>query len=999
MFKLLLGSVISVVLLTAQVSVENKTLSLSHTALEFNDQKVGQVSTAGSVVITNAGDAPVRFSAVTISGVNASDFKTVKDECTSKYNDLLAPANSCAVSVSFNPSAPGARHASLSFITDGKSAASSVVLSGNGLARRLTSTAPAPAAISADQFELLFGSQAPGTTGAEQTINLTSSGTAAVLGGTLTISGPNASDFVLYTNCGPYAGSFPPAATCAVWITFTPGAPGWRTATLAMTSSAPTVNIALSGIGVTNTGLQISPSVLNFAGPTHTISPIQTVNITNTGTEPLTITNFYFNGPTATDYSITGYICPGGPTLTLLPQITCQVEIGFTASATGNRADTFVLNSTGGTQVVTLNGTGENPAKTLSVTPALNFGAAGIGLQPAPQSVTIQNTGTLPVALSGFALGGGNAGDFLIQPGSNRCLESLPAGQICTVTIVFTPSSTGARTASLVVSDDATGSPHSVALTGAGSPNETSVIIEDAPYSIYGDESTNYDFGDAAVGSSLTNTFGVANTSGANITLTSLATVGPNASDFIITQGYGLCAVGTTVISPYSICSTIVTFLPSGTGLRTAALQITDSTPGGIHSIQLFGYGVAAKPVVSLGSAAYDFGSTNVGGLVQSTANFISNVGSAPFTISNAYFSGTNAADFGIASAQCPGGLELQPQGYCTITFGFFPSGPGLRTATFNIVDDVAATPQTIALSGFGQSAPSAQVISVSPATDDLGFSVVGTAVPANKIRFENSGSKAITLTGLTISGGSATDFQVYSSTCGSTLGPAAFCDVYIQFTPGALGTRIAVLTLANNSTSGPVAVSLIGEDGDVINEGTLNVTGGATLIANESSTTTWTQGGGSANTNVCRSTSSTQNGGFDFNGGTLSGNVIAMVLDDAISIGPGSTGAGEIFVDGRRQHLHGEHRIGPDASMCRAAAAADGTARKPIRSRSPPPFAACRESPTSIRRSRATLSSRPAATRSAMPDRHSASRLTRIVSCPPCGWSKVAPPPPPMTS
>src|SRR4029077_15403924 len=48
--------------------------------------------------------------------------------------------------------------------------------------------------------------------------------------------------------------------------------------------------------------------------------------------------------------------------------------------------------------------------------------------------------------------------------------SSLAPSGSCTISVVFTPSATGTRTATVVISDNAPGSPHTIALAGTGVP-------------------------------------------------------------------------------------------------------------------------------------------------------------------------------------------------------------------------------------------------------------------------------------------------------------------------------------------------------------------------------------------------------------------------------------------------------------------------------------------------------------------------------------------------
>ena len=78
-----------------------------------------------------------------------------------------------------------------------------------------------------------------------------------------------------------------------------------------------------------------------------------------------------------------------------------------------------------------------------------------------PQLVTMSNTGTGPLTITGITMGGLNGGEF---SQTNTCGTSLAPGKSCTISVVFAPLA--ARTATLSFTDNASGSPQNVNLSG-----------------------------------------------------------------------------------------------------------------------------------------------------------------------------------------------------------------------------------------------------------------------------------------------------------------------------------------------------------------------------------------------------------------------------------------------------------------------------------------------------------------------------------------------------
>ena len=80
---------------------------------------------------------------------------------------------------------------------------------------------------------------------------------------------------------------------------------------------------------------------------------------------------------------------------------------------------------------------------------SLSFGKVKVGSTSAPQSVTITNEGGPSLAILGVSVKGTNPGDF--NP-MNKCPSSIPAGASCSISVTFTPTEVGARSASVSVS-------------------------------------------------------------------------------------------------------------------------------------------------------------------------------------------------------------------------------------------------------------------------------------------------------------------------------------------------------------------------------------------------------------------------------------------------------------------------------------------------------------------------------------------------------------------
>jgi archaellum component FlaG (FlaF/FlaG flagellin family) len=118
--------------------------------------------------------------------------------------------------------------------------------------------------------------------------------------------------------------------------------------------------------------------------------------------------------------------------------------------------------------VVELVGTGT----VVGFTPGqLTFGSQKVGTESAPQTIHVTNTGSTVLKFTySFYVGGKDYNDFSETTNCTKTLNSgwLKPGASCTINVTFKPTETGARTATVVVTDTGGGSPQMVPLSGTG---------------------------------------------------------------------------------------------------------------------------------------------------------------------------------------------------------------------------------------------------------------------------------------------------------------------------------------------------------------------------------------------------------------------------------------------------------------------------------------------------------------------------------------------------
>jgi len=114
---------------SSSTAVSSAGLSFSAASVSFGYQTVATPSTAQTVTLKSTGDAALIITSVAVTGAKASDF-TVTNTC----GNSLAPGAICTASVTFTPSAPGSRTASVSVSDNAAGSPQMLILSGMGVA-------------------------------------------------------------------------------------------------------------------------------------------------------------------------------------------------------------------------------------------------------------------------------------------------------------------------------------------------------------------------------------------------------------------------------------------------------------------------------------------------------------------------------------------------------------------------------------------------------------------------------------------------------------------------------------------------------------------------------------------------------------------------------------------------------------------------------------------------------------------------------------------------
>lgn len=340
----------------------------------------------------------------------------------------------------------------------------------------------------------------------------------------------------------------------------------------------------------------------------------------------------------------------------------------------------------------------------LLVSPAtLTFPATYLSFPSTPMTVSVNNTATNAIALTGISIVGLNASDFSLT--ASNCPYAAP-GVPCNLQIVFTPSAVGARSASMLITSSGANSSLSVPLTGVG------LALSGGPVTL---SPLSLTFALAGIPQTVT----VTNNGSIPVAIGNIVLTEPSEANYITITGFSQTNNCGTMLDAQSICtiSVQVPQLQAGQAAYTGTLAVTDSSISNIQTVQLNG----PSSIVTFPAAPLNFGDWALG---DSTDLGISITGapssSTPINVST-QITGPNSSDFSL-SPNTTGCHGLATQ--CFLDIVFTPSGLGTRTAM------VVTNYGNVALSGNGL--PVGPGFSITPSPLNLpgipaGYSSTGT--------------------------------------------------------------------------------------------------------------------------------------------------------------------------------------------------------------------------------------------------------------------------------
>jgi Transmembrane protein 131-like N-terminal len=418
--------------------------------------------------------------------------------------------------------------------------------------------------------------------------------------------------------------------------------------------------------------------------------------------------------------------------------------------------------------------TSVQPAISLSPV-ALSFATQAVSTASAPQTITVTNTGSVPLTISQTA----TTGDF--SETDNCTAVPIAPNSTCSIQVIFLPTVTGSRSGVLTVYGNVSGGQATAALTGNASAAGTIVLT---PVVIT--------FPSTVINA----TSALQNITISNISAGTIALQTPS-----ITGDFKLIAntCGPS-LGPSVGCTVSIAFIPTASGTRNGTFSIVDSA--GTQTASLVGIGTSPA-TDALSPLALTFAAQQITTASAAQQVILTNSGDVPLTLIAAQIT---SGDF-TAVNTC--GNSLNPHSTCSISVAFQPKNVGALTGLLSVSDQYRA--QTVTLNGFGLAPPGVSLAPFSTVT--FPNTGVGLTSVAQTVTLTNNGGVPLLLQSTALTG----DFSIVpgSNNCGTILAVNTACTMQVVFIPSDGGPHSGLLTITDNAPNSPQTLQLTGNGVD----------------------------------------------------------------------------------------------------------------------------------------------------------------------------------------
>jgi len=228
--------------------------------------------------------------------------------------------------------------------------------------------------------------------------------------------------------------------------------------TVLVSNTAGSVTSSAASLTVSAAQISVVPTSVSFGNVVTGNSNTQSIQLTNSGTASLTLSQAPVTG---NGFSISGLTLP----LTLNPGQSTNFNAAFAPAGTGSASGSVSLvgNASNSPLAIPLSGTGVAATFLLGANPtSLGFGPVNVGSN-SPLGTTLTNTGNSNVTISSATVTGTGFSASGVTAGA-----TLTPNQSVTLNVTFAPTGAGSLTGGVQVASNATNSPAIIALSGTG---------------------------------------------------------------------------------------------------------------------------------------------------------------------------------------------------------------------------------------------------------------------------------------------------------------------------------------------------------------------------------------------------------------------------------------------------------------------------------------------------------------------------------------------------
>ena len=168
------------------------------------------------------------------------------------------------------------------------------------------------------------------------------------------------------------------------------------------------------------------------------------------------------------------------------------------------------------------------------------------------------------------------------------------------------------------------------------------------------------------------------------------------------------------------------------------------------------------------------------------------------------------------AATTCTTGRVLAPAEACNIDVTFAPNTPGQVSGGVWLHNSTSTPDQIVTFYGRGVDVQAGSaVLEFTPGTLSFAAQAVGTTSPLQTLVLRNLGPSTLTLKALVLNGPDALDFRAPGNCMlGVPIPAGGACELYINFTPAASGTRSARLNVDAPELANLALLSIVGVAG-----------------------------------------------------------------------------------------------------------------------------------------------------------------------------------------